>query len=295
MILSPSRVNRGTMGSMTTLTLNDGTEIPQIGLGTWKLLGEEGVRVIREAISLGYRHFDTASAYGNEETVGRAVAEAVAAGDVTREELFITTKAWQDEQGKDGIPRAFRSSLDRLGLEYVDLYLVHWPAPDRGKYVESFEAVARLQGLGLAQSVGVANFYGDVLREIVDEVGVVPAVNQVELHPGFSQAPLRALHEELGVTTVAWSPLGRGILLANPVLDAVARAVGRSTAQVALRWAMQLGCVVIPKSTNPRRLAQNLAAADFTLSRDQMGAISGLDGQAGFGRIFEDPRTFGNN
>ena len=283
------------MGAMTTVTLNDGTDIPQIGLGTWKLLGEEGKRIIREAIDLGYRHFDTASAYGNEEIVGRAIADAIAAGDVTREELFITTKAWQDEQGTDNIPRAFRASLDRLGMEYVDLYLVHWPAPARGTYVESFEAIARLQGLGLVQSVGVANFYEEVLRELVEEAGIVPAVNQVELHPGFSQAPLRALHEELGVTTVAWSPLGRGILLANPVLDAVARAVGRSTAQVALRWAMQLGCVVIPKSAQPKRLAQNLAAADFTLTREQVAAITGLDDEAGFGRIFEDPRTFGND
>lgn len=283
------------MGAMTTVTLNDGTDIPQIGLGTWKLLGEEGKRIIREAIDLGYRHFDTASAYGNEEIVGRAIADAIAAGDVTREELFITTKAWQDEQGTDNIPRAFRASLDRLGMEYVDLYLVHWPAPARGTYVESFEAIARLQGLGLVQSVGVANFYEEVLRELVEEAGIVPAVNQVELHPGFSQAPLRALHEELGVTTAAWSPLGRGILLANPVLDAVARAVGRSTAQVALRWAMQLGCVVIPKSAQPKRLAQNLAAADFTLTREQVAAITGLDDEAGFGRIFEDPRTFGND
>lgn len=279
----------------TTVTLNDGTEIPQIGLGTWKLEGEAGIRVIREAIELGYRHFDTASSYGNEEIVGRAIADAIGAGDVTREELCLTTKAWQDEQGADTIPEAFRASLDRLGLDYVDLYLVHWPAPSQEKYVESFEAIARLQGLGLVQSVGVANFYEEVLREIVEKVGIVPAVNQVELHPGFSQAPLRELHDELGVTTVAWSPLGRGILLANPVLDAVARSVGRSTAQVALRWAMQLGCVVIPKSTNPKRLAQNLAAADFTLSRDQVAAISGLDGQAGFGRIFADPHTFGGS
>ncbi|QGU03996.1 aldo/keto reductase [Corynebacterium comes] len=280
---------------MTTVTLNDGSDIPQIGLGTWKLLGEEGLRVVREAIDLGYRHFDTASAYGNEEIVGRALADAIAAGDVTRDELFITTKAWQDEQGADAIPSAFRASLDRLGLDYVDLYLVHWPAPARGKYVESFEAIARLQGLGLVQSVGVANFYEELLREIVDKVGIVPATNQVELHPGFSQAPLRALHAELGVTTVAWSPLARGIVLANPVLDAVARAAGRSPAQVALRWAMQLGCVVIPKSANPKRLAQNLAAADFTLNGEQIAAITGLDEKAGFGRIFDDPRTFGNN
>lgn len=275
-----------------TLTLNDGTAIPQLGLGTWKLSGEEGYRVIREAISLGYRHFDTASAYGNEEVVGRAVRDAVTAGDVTREELFITTKAWQDEQGAENIPVAFRRSLDRLGLEYVDLYLVHWPHAAQNLYVESFEAIARLQGLGLVQSIGVANFYEEVLREVVEKVGIVPATNQVELHPGFSQAPLRALHAELGVTTVAWSPLGRGILLANPVIDAVARKVGRTPAQVVLRWAMQLGCVVIPKTARSRRLAENLGAGEFTLTREQMDAVTALDTQAGFGRIFEDPRSF---
>jgi 2,5-diketo-D-gluconate reductase A len=279
---------------MATVTLNDGTDIPQIGLGTWGMQGEEGLRLIREAIELGYRHFDTASAYGNEEIIGRAVADAIAAGDVTRDELFITTKAWQDEQGTDAIPVAFRASLDRLDMDYVDLYLVHWPAPAQARYVESFEAIARLQGLGLVQSVGVSNFYEEVLREVVEKVGIVPAVNQVEIHPGFSQESLRELHAELGVTTAAWSPLGRGSLLANPLLDAVARAVGRSTAQVALRWALQLGCVVIPRSSHPKRLAQNLAAVDFTLSREQMAAITGLDKESGFGRIFGDPRTFGD-
>lgn len=275
-----------------TLTLNDGTEIPQLGLGTWNLTGEEGKKVIREAISLGYRHIDTASAYGNEEIVGQAVADAIRAGDVTREEMFITTKAWQDEQGAANIPGAFRRCLDRLGLDYVDLYLVHWPHAAQNLYVETFEAIARLQGLGLVQSVGMANFYEEVLREVVEKVGIVPATNQVELHPGFSQAPLRAVHEELGVTTVAWSPLGRGILLANPVLGAVARSVGRTPAQVALRWAMQLGCVVIPKSARPTRLAENLAATEFTLTREQLEAVTSLDTQQGFGRIFEDPRIF---
>lgn len=283
------------MVSMTpapTLTLNDGTEIPQIGLGTWQLTGEEGYRVIREALSLGYRHLDTASAYGNEEIVGRAVRDAVAVGEVTRGELFITTKAWQDEQGTEATPDAFRRSLDRLGLDYVDLYLVHWPHERQGRYVEAFEAIARLQGLGLVQSVGVANFYESVLREVAGEVGVVPATNQVELHPGFSQAALREVHAELGVTTVAWSPLGRGEVLAHRELDRVAREVGATPAQVALRWAMSLGCVVIPKSARSVRLSQNLAAAGVRLTREQILAISALDDAEGSGRIFEDPRCF---
>lgn len=274
------------------ITLNDRTEMPQIGLGTWKLQGGEGVRVIREAIELGYRLIDTASSYGNEEVVGRAVREAIAAGDVTRDELFITTKAWQDEQGEEKIPDAFQASLRRLELEYIDLYMLHWPDPAQGLYVESFEAISRLQGLGLVQSIGVANFYEEALREVADKVGTVPTVNQVELHPGFSQAPLRRVHSELGIHTQASSPLGRGILLMNPVLDSIARELGKTPAQVALRWSMQLGCSVIPKSSKPKRLAQNLDSASFKLSADQLAALSGLDGQSGFGRIFNDPRDF---
>lgn len=281
-----------TLAAVPTITLNDGTEMPQIGLGTWKLRGDDAVRIVREAIELGYRHIDTASSYGNEEAIGQAIRDAIAAGDVTRDELFITTKAWQDEQGADRIPAAFQDSLHRLGLEYIDLYLVHWPDPTQGKYVESFEAVARLQGLGIVQAIGVANFYEEVLREVVEKTGTVPALNQVELHPGFSQAPLRILHEELEIRTEAWSPLGRGIVLMNPVIDEVAREVGKSTAQVALRWAMQLGCSVIPKSGDLRRLAQNIEAASFTLTPAQMDAITELDHQQGFGRVFDDPRTF---
>lgn len=281
-----------TAAAVPTITLNEGTEMPQIGLGTWKLRGDDAVRIVREAIELGYRHIDTASSYGNEEAIGQAIRDAIAAGDVTRDELFITTKAWQDEQGADRIPAAFQDSLHRLGLEYIDLYLVHWPDPTQGRYVESFEAVARLQGLGIVQAIGVANFYEEVLREVVEKTGTVPALNQVELHPGFSQAPLRILHEELEIRTEAWSPLGRGIVLMNPVIDEVAREVGKSTAQVALRWAMQLGCSVIPKSGDLRRLAQNIEAASFTLTPAQMDAITELDHQQGFGRVFDDPRTF---
>ncbi|RNE48636.1 aldo/keto reductase [Corynebacterium alimapuense] len=277
---------------LENLTFNDNTEMPRIGLGTWKLGGAEGVRAIRTAIELGYRHIDTASAYANEEVVGQAIAEAIAAGDVTREELFITTKAWNNEQGAAEIPLAFQRSLDRLGLEYVDLYLVHWPCQEKGLYLESFEAMTRLQGLGFVQSIGVANFYEEVLREVVEETGVVPALNQVELHPGFSQEPLRALHQELGVVTEAWSPLARGILLMNPVLDSIAREVGKTTAQVALNWAMELGCSVVPKSTHPKRLRQNLESASFKLSAEQVAAISALDDHAGFGRIFQDPQVF---
>ncbi|GAB2503699.1 putative oxidoreductase [Corynebacterium atrinae] len=288
------------MGNMTTnspvkvpsVTLNDGTEMPQLGLGTWNLTGEDGARIVREAIAMGYRHIDTASIYHNEEEVGQAIREAIAAGDVTREELFVTSKLWNDDQGEDRVPAAFQESLHRLGLEYLDLYLVHWPAPSLGKYLESYEAIARLQGLGVIQSIGVSNFYEEVLHELIDATGTAPAVNQVELHPGFSQAPLRQVHEELGILTEAWSPLGRGAVLADPVLDAVARDVGKTTAQVALRWEMQLGCSAIPKSTNLQRLEKILEVTDFSLNSAQMDAISDLDHAEGFGRIFDDPRSY---
>lgn len=278
--------------AVPTLTLNDGTEMPQIGLGTWKLRDDEAVRVVREAIAAGYRHIDTATLYRNEEAVGRAIGEAIAAGDITRDELFVTTKLWNDDQGEQRTPAAFQESLGRLGLDYIDLYLVHWPWPQRGLFVESFEAVARLQGLGIIQAIGVANFYEEPLRELVDRTGIVPAVNQVELHPGFSQPGLRELHEELGVTTVAWSPLGRGMLLMNPTVDAVAREVGKTPAQIALRWLLQLGCGMIPRSSRRSRLVENLDIASFQLTREQMERITALDDAAGFGRIFEDPQTF---
>lgn len=273
-----------------TVTLNDGTEMPQIGLGTWKLTGDEAVRVVREAIASGYRHIDTAALYGNEEEIGRAIREAIAAGDATRDELFVTTKLLNEDQGVQRTQEAFRESLTRLGLDYIDLYMLHWPCPQRGLYLESFEAIAKLQGLGVVQSVGVSNFYEEILRELVERTGVVPAVNQVELHPGFSQAGLRDLHAELGVVTEAWAPLGRGILLMNPVIDAVARDVGRTPAQVMLRWLLQLGCAMVPKSADPARLAANLDITSFRLSRDHMDAITALDDADGFGRIFEDPR-----
>ncbi|GAB3702730.1 aldo/keto reductase [Corynebacterium nasicanis] len=275
-----------------TQTLLDDTVIPPIGLGTWQLVGEEGYRAVRTALALGYRHLDTASAYGNEEIVGRAVRDAVRAGEVTREELFITTKAWRDEQGSAETPAACRRSLERLGLEYVDLYLVHWPHARLGRYVAAAEAIVGLREEGLVRHFGVANFPAEELNEVVEKVGVVPATNQVELHPGFSQAPLRVLHGRLGVRSVAWSPLGRGQLLAHPLLVGIADEVGATPAQVALRWALDLGCVVIPRSGHPERLAENLAAGEVSLSEQQILAITALDAAKGMGRLFEDPRYF---
>lgn len=275
-----------------TFTLNDGTEMPQIGLGTWKITGEDAVRVVREAIAAGYRHFDTAAMYGNESEIGRGIAEAIAAGDVTRDELFITSKVRNEEQGAEAAARAFQGSLGRLGLDYLDLYLIHWPWPQRGLYVETFGAIAKIQGLGTVQSIGVANFYEEVLRELVAQTGVVPAVNQVELHPGYSQLPLRTLHQELGILSEAWSPLGRGILLMNPLISDIAEQVGRSPAQVILRWAIQQGISVVPKTASAARLAENIRIFDFELSPGQLNQINALDEMRGFGRVFADPLTY---
>ncbi|WP_080796031.1 aldo/keto reductase [Corynebacterium pacaense] len=282
------------MGDMVTptLTLNDGSDIPQIGLGTWKLGGEEAYRVVRTAIGLGYRHIDTATLYGNEEEIGRALADAIAAGDATRDELFITSKVWNSDQGAERTPRAFQGSLRLLGLDYLDLYLVHWPCPQQGLYDETFEAIARLQGLGQIQSIGVANFYPEVLEDLVRSTGIVPAVNQVELHPGFSQPDLRELHLRLGVTTTAWAPLGRGRVLDQPVIRAIAAEHGVGAGAVVLRWLLQLGCVAIPKSSNEQRLRANLDISGFVLDEQQMRSITELDHSEIAGRMYQDPRDF---
>lgn len=274
------------------LTFNDGTEMPQLGLGTYKLRGEECVRVIREAINLGYRHIDTASIYENEEEVGQAIAEAIAAGDVSREELFITTKVWNDCHGAEKASASFQDSLRRLRLDYIDLFLVHWPCPQQNLFVETFEAIAKIQGLGSVQSIGVANFYEEALREIVEKTGITPVLNQVELHPGFTQAPLRAVHEELGIITEAWSPLSRGIALQNPIIEGIAAELGVTPAQVTIKALLQLGCSVIPKTANPQRLQENLEALNFGLSQEQLDSILALDDQPGFGRIFKSPWEF---
>lgn len=275
-----------------TLSLSDGSEIPQIGLGTWQMHGEEAYRTVREAIGMGYRHIDTAKLYDNEVEVGRAVTDAIRSGEVTRDELFITSKVWNDDQGREQAARAFQASLARLGLDYLDLYLVHWPCPRKGLYNETFEAVARIQGLGQVQSIGVANFYAGVLEDLVVTTGIVPAVNQVELHPGFSQAPLRALHDRLGVVTTAWAPLARGGVLSHPVIKGIAGRYGVPASAVVLRWLVQLGVVAIPKSSDPRRLRSNLDVHGFQLSVEEVERITALDEEPGMGRLFHDPEEF---
>lgn len=275
-----------------TVTLHDDREMPLLGLGTYKLQGAEGEKIIRQAIDMGYRKFDTAAMYGNENIVGKAIADAVAAGDVTRDEIFVTTKLWNDDQGRDNVGPAFYKSLTNLGLDYVDLYLVHWPCPAKGLYVETFEEIARMQGMGQIASIGVANFYEETLRELVSRTGVVPVSNQVELHPGFTQPDLREVHKSLGVVTEAWAPIARGAVKDNPAIAQVAQELGATPAQVALAYLIQLGVSVIPKTGNPERLEENFRAAALELTRAQMDAISATEDPSGAGRLFNDPREW---
>lgn len=275
------------MSEIPLLPLNDGHDIPRLGLGTWRMDDDTARVAVRTAISLGYRHIDTAAFYGNEAGVGRGVADAIAAGEVDRAGLFITTKVWNDDQGAARTRASAAASLDRLGLDYVDLLLVHWPVPAAGRYAETYETILALREEGLTRSAGVANFYPEVL----DDLPEAPAVNQVELHPGWPQDALVAEHARRGIATESWAPLGRGRDFADPRLAGLAAELGRTPAQVVLRWHLERGLVAIPKSADPDRMAENLGALDFTLDGPAMAALAGLAGPDR--RIGGDPRTFG--
>lgn len=273
------------------VNFRDGTEFPQLGLGTWKLRDEEAERAVRVAIEVGYRHIDTAAIYQNEDVVGKAIRDAIKAGDVTRDELFVTSKLWHNQQGED-TATGFNQSLERLGLDYLDLYLIHWPWASASKYVRSFEEMARLQGLGLVQSIGVSNFYPEVLSELIEKTGIVPVCNQIELHPGFSQAEMRQFHAERGIVTSAWSPLGSGAVIELPEVAAIAQEIGKTNAQVILRWQLQLGNMVLPRSSNAERIAQNFDIFDFELNDVHMTTLTNLDDDPAHGRLGADPLTF---
>lgn len=272
--------------TMQIRTFHDGRGMPSLGLGTWQIPDEAAAGVVRQAIELGYRSIDTASIYGNETGVGRGIRES----GVAREELFITTKLWNDAHAHDAARAAFEASLERLGLDYVDLYLIHWPAPQNKLYVQAWEALIQLRDQGLAKSIGVCNFDGARLQRLLDETGVLPVLNQVELHPRFQQAELRTYHAGNDIVTQAWSPIARGTLSDEPVLKAIAARVGRSVSQVILRWHLQLGHVVIPKSTQAARLRENMSIFDFALTDDDMAAIATLD--SADGRTGPDPDVF---
>lgn len=266
--------------TQSDVTLNDGRRMPQLGLGVWRTPADDAARVVAAALDAGYRAVDTASAYNNEDGVGQGLAGR---------DVFLTTKLWNVDQGYDEALRAFDASAKRLGREEIDLYLIHWPAPQKGRFVDSWKALVRLQKDGRAKSIGVSNFTEAHLARIIDETGVTPAVNQIELHPRFQQRALRAFHERHGIHTESWSPLGQGQLLQDPAIGAIARRIGKTPAQVIIRWHLDSGLIVIPKTVTPERLRENIAVFDVALEAADLAAIAGLDSPAG--RIGPDPMT----
>jgi 2,5-diketo-D-gluconate reductase A len=269
-----------------SIELRGGVEIPQLGFGVFQVPPEETAEATTRALLAGYRHIDTAAAYGNEAGVGQAVHAA----GLDRDEVFVTTKCFNDSHGFDQSQRALKDSLDQLEMEHVDLYLIHWPVPSQDRYVDTWRGLIAAQEQGLARAIGVSNFQPAHLARIIDETGVTPAVNQIELHPRLQQPGLRREHADRGIVTEAWSPLAKGQVLDDPVITGIAEAHERTPAQVVLRWHLQLGNVVIPKSVTPERIEENLAVFDFHLSEPEMEAIQALDvGE----RTGPDPDTFG--
>jgi diketogulonate reductase-like aldo/keto reductase len=266
-------------------TMHDGIEIPQLGFGVFQIPPGDTQEKVEEALAVGYRHVDTAAAYRNEA----GVVAAIAATGVRREEVFVTTKLWNSEQGYDSTLRAFEASLERLGTGYVDLYLIHWPLPARDLYLETWRAFERIKEEGGARSIGVSNFRVEDLERLEREAEELPTVNQIELHPRLQQAELRAWHADHDVATEAWSPLAKGELLEDGTIETVAAHHGKTPAQTILRWHLQLGNVVIPKSVTPERIRENFELFDFALSEDDMAAIARLDAGE---RTGPDPSTF---
>ena len=258
-----------------SLTLNTGDQIPQLGLGVFKVDDDVCEQIVRDALEIGYRHIDTAMIYRNEAAVGRAIASS----GIARDELFVTTKLWNSDQGATATPEALATSLELLGLEYVDLYLIHWPAPLRDEYVASWLALEELHQQGLARAIGVSNFEPEHLERVLEEGSIVPAINQVELHPAFQQRKLRAFQEPLGIITEAWGPLGQGKyeLSELPGLTEIAEAHGKSIQQIVLRWHLQEGVVVFPKTVRKERMMENLSVFDFELSPEEMTALAAMD------------------
>lgn len=271
--------------TVPSLRLHDGIEIPQLGFGVFQVPPEETQAVVELALEAGYRHFDTAAAYRNEEGVGAALA----ASGLPREEYFVTTKLWNSQQGQESTLAAFEASLGRLGLDHVDLYLIHWPVPAKDRFVETWRAFEQIHGEEAARTIGVSNFRIEDLERLEQETEVRPTINQIELHPRFQQADLRAWHAVHGMATEAWSPLAQGALLDDETIGRVAEDHDKTAAQVVLRWHLQLGNVVIPKSVTPERIRENIEVFDFELSEGEMQTIEGLDRGS---RVGPDPVTF---
>ncbi|MFC0402154.1 aldo/keto reductase [Paraburkholderia rhizosphaerae] len=274
------------MNSSHKLILNDGHTIPQLGLGVWRASPQDTVVAVREALLAGYRHVDTASIYGNEEGVGAGLRES----GVPRDLVFVTTKIWSDAHGKDNVRPALQKSLQRLKLDNVDLLLIHWPIPQKNQFVETWQAMIELRREGLARSIGVSNFATAHLQRMVDETGVPPVINQIELHPYMQQREMRETHNRLGILTEAWSPLAQNLALADAEIKRIAEKHDKTTAQVIIRWHLDNQFVVIPKSVTPSRIRSNLDVFDFTLDADDMASIATLNRDQ---RLGPNPETFG--
>lgn len=267
------------MSATPTIELNNGIAMPQVGYGVFQIPEAETTQAVTHALEAGYRSIDTAAAYGNETGVGAALK----ASGIARDELFITTKLWNSDQGYDSTLHAFDASLGRLGLDHLDLYLIHWPTPKHEKYLDTWRALQRILEEGRVRAIGVSNFLPHHLRAVADLGGIVPAVNQIEVHPALQQRDAQEANRSLGVITEAWSPLAQAGVLDDPAVTRIAGELGRTPAQVVLRWHLQQGRVIIPKSVTPSRIRENLDLFDFELTDEQLGAIDGLesDGRTG--------------
>lgn len=274
------------MADQPRIPLRDGNSIPQLGLGVWQVPVEEAPRVVADGIKAGYRSIDTAEGYQNEEGVG----EAIARSDVPREELFITTKLRNSAHARDAALKAFDESMAKLGIEQLDLFLIHWPRPAQNKYVEAWKVLVELQQAGRIRSIGVSNFTPEHLERIIGETGVTPAVNQIELHPAFQQRDQRAVMAKHDIKIESWSPLGSGRALNDPAIAAIGKKYGKTVAQTIIRWHLQEGLIVIPKSMRKERIEENAAVFDFELSAEDIAAIAALDDPRG-GRVGPDPAT----
>jgi 2,5-diketo-D-gluconate reductase A len=255
------------------LQLNDGHTLPQLGLGVYQIPDAIAADTVQVALEAGYRHLDTAALYANERGVGEGLARTA----LPRDEVFVTTKVWNDRHGYDETLRAFDESLTKLGLDYVDLYLIHWPAPRQDRYIDTYRALESLKADGRARSIGVSNFHPHHLDRLLAETAIVPTVNQIELHPWLAQDEVRAYNAAHDIRTEAWSPLARGRAIGNPTLDAIGERHGKTAAQVVLRWHLEQGNIVIPKSVTPERIRQNLDVFDFTLDDVDITAIGTLN------------------
>lgn len=264
---------RSETSAVPSIVLNDGAVIPRLGFGVFQVPPEDAAAAVATALQAGYRSIDTAALYANEAGVGEAVRKS----GLNRDEVYITSKVWNSEQGYDSTLRAFDATMAELEMDYLDLYLIHWPVPSADRYVDTFRAMQEIKSQGRVGSIGVSNFTREHLKRLIGETGETPVLNQVELHPSLAHPELRAFHAEHGIATEAWAPLGQGSELKDPTIGSIAAEVGRTPAQVIIRWHLQLGNVVIPKSVTPSRIAENFDVFSFELSFEQMQLISALD------------------